>query len=88
MDVESYTLTVDERKSLHWLKRWKTYLSTCVLLSQCGIGQYRCVKSSVFSMDDVPRHDKFSCATAICCLVTSDVSLDYQFPVDITEVVP
>ena len=58
------------------------------LLSQCRTGRYRCVKSSVLSMDDIPRHDKFSCATAMCCLVTSGVRLDYQFPMDITELVP
>ena len=62
-------------------------LLRCALLSLSGTGPILRVKSSALSMDDVPRHDKFSWATVVICLVTSGVSLD-RFPLDISEVVP
>ena len=45
-------------KTLRLVEAMEDLLLTYALLSQCGTGPILRVKSSVLSMDDVPRHDR------------------------------
>ena len=65
-------------KTLRLVEAMEDLLLTYALLSQCGTGPILRVKSSVFD-GRIPRHDKFSWATAVTCLVTSGVSWIMSF---------
>ena len=45
-------------KTLRLVEAMEDLLLTYALLSQCGTGPILRVRSSVLSMDDVPRHDR------------------------------
>ena len=66
-------------KTFRLVEAMEDQLLTCALLSQCSSGPILRVKSSVLSMNDVLRHEKFSWARVFSCLVLSGVNLG-RFP--------